>query len=49
MDNNVGKPINASLGGIQFYPDGDAFAGSGVATDDDFDDMSEGADSESLI
>jgi Protein of unknown function (DUF2815) len=49
MDNNFGKRINASLGGVQFYRDGDAFAGGGVASEDDFDDVSEGADAESLI
>ncbi|CDG95801.1 putative protein p50 [Xenorhabdus bovienii str. puntauvense] len=44
-DNN-GKGISASLGGVQFWRDGDAFAGGGVATLDDFDDLSEGADAE---
>ncbi|MDE9571706.1 ssDNA-binding protein, partial [Xenorhabdus bovienii] len=42
-DNN-GKGISASLGGVQFYRDGDAFAGGGVASVDEFDDLSEGAD-----
>uniref|UniRef100_T1HEF4 Uncharacterized protein n=2 Tax=cellular organisms TaxID=131567 RepID=T1HEF4_RHOPR len=49
MDNNFGKRINASLGGVQFLRDGDAFAGGGVATPDDFENMSEGADAEALI
>uniref|UniRef100_UPI0025B91E9B ssDNA-binding protein n=1 Tax=Candidatus Symbiopectobacterium sp. TaxID=2816440 RepID=UPI0025B91E9B len=49
MDNNFGKRINASLGGVQFLCDGDAFAGGGVATPDDFENMSEGADAEALI
>ncbi|EOA7521129.1 ssDNA-binding protein, partial [Escherichia coli] len=44
-----GKRINASLGGVQFLRDGDAFAGGGVASADDFDDISEGADAEALI
>lgn len=37
QDNNFGKRINASLSGIQFKRDGDAFAGGRVATADDFD------------
>ncbi|BBI91479.1 uncharacterized protein SSYIS1_06890 [Serratia symbiotica] len=49
MDNNFGKRINASLGGVQYYRDGDAFAGGGVAIEDDFYDVSKGADVESLI
>ncbi|CDL86300.1 DUF2815 family protein [Xenorhabdus cabanillasii] len=47
-DNN-GKGISASLGGVQFFLDGDAFAGGGVASVDEFDefdDLSEGADAE---
>lgn len=39
QDNNYGKRINASLMGVQFYDDGDAFAGGGVADADDFDDL----------
>jgi hypothetical protein len=31
-------------GGVQFFKDGDAFSGGGVASPDDFDDISEGAD-----
>lgn len=49
QDNNFGKRINASLSGVQFLRDGDAFTGGGVAAPDEFDDMSEGADAESLI
>lgn len=49
QDNNFGKRINASLGGVQFFRDGDAFAGGGVASEDDFDDISEGADADTLI
>jgi hypothetical protein len=37
QDNNYGKRINASLRGVQFLKDGDAFAGGGAASDDDFD------------
>ncbi|MGV6989632.1 DUF2815 family protein [Testudinibacter sp. P80/BLE/0925] len=40
QDNKYGKRINASLSGIQFVRDGDAFAGGGVASADDFDDLS---------
>lgn len=36
--------IRCSLQGIQFVRDGDAFAGGGVATDEDFEDLSDGAD-----
>lgn len=41
QDNNFGKRINASLGGVQFFEDGEAFSGGGVASADDFDDVSE--------
>ncbi|CDH07893.1 putative protein p50 [Xenorhabdus bovienii str. oregonense] len=44
-DNN-GKGISATLLGVQFLRDGDAFTGGGVASVDDFDDLSEGADAE---
>lgn len=40
MDNKFGKRICASLSGVQFYKDGDAFTGGGIASDDDFDDLS---------
>lgn len=36
--------IRASLLGVQFVRDGDAFAGGGVAADEDFVDLSDGAD-----
>lgn len=39
QDNNYGKRINASLRGVQFLRDGDAFAGGGAATEDEFDDV----------
>ncbi|WP_339355279.1 ssDNA-binding protein [Xenorhabdus mauleonii] len=38
---NKGKGISASLSGGQFFRDGDAFAGGGVASVNDFDDLSE--------
>jgi hypothetical protein len=44
QDNNYGKRVNASLRGVQFLRDGDAFAGSAPASEDEFDDLSVGAD-----
>lgn len=44
QDNDFGRRINASLKGVQFWKDGDAFTGGGVASDDDFDDLSDGID-----
>lgn len=42
QDNGYGQRINATLRGIQFARDGDAFAGgNNVATGDEFDDISE--------
>jgi len=46
QDNNYGKRVNASLSGVQFSSDGDAFAGGGAASEDDFDDLAVGADAE---
>ncbi|OMQ26881.1 DUF2815 family protein [Serratia oryzae] len=43
---NKGKGISASLGGVQFFKDGDAFAGGGIASVDEFDEVSDGADAE---
>ena len=40
QDNNYGKRINATLMGVQFYKDGESFVGGGVASEDDFDDLS---------
>ena len=40
QDNNYGKRVNATLMGVQFYKDGESFAGGGVADTDDFDDLS---------
>ena len=37
-DNN-GKGIGATLKGVQFFKDGDAFTGGGVASPDDFEDL----------
>lgn len=49
QDNNFGKRINASLSGVQFLRDGDAFAGGGVSNPTDFDDLSEGTDNNDLL
>ena len=46
QDNNFGKRVNASLKGVQFVRDGDRFAGGGVASEDEFDDLTEGAEAE---
>jgi len=40
MDNKFGKRICASLSGVQFAKDGDAFSCGGIASDADFDDLS---------
>jgi hypothetical protein len=49
QDNNYGKRVNASLRGVQFFKDGDAFAGGGAASEDEFDDLAEGAEAEGLV
>lgn len=49
QDNNYGKRVNATLMGVQFVRDGDAFAGGGVASDDDFDDVTSGSDADALV
>lgn len=49
QDNAYGKRINASLRGVQFYKDGDAFAGGGVASEDEFDDIEDGAMADDLV
>lgn len=45
MDNKYGKRICASLRGVQFFADGDAFGGGRAATSSDFDsaDLESGA------
>ena len=42
QDNQYGKRVNATLSGVQFCGDGDAFSGARPASADDFDDLSEG-------
>lgn len=49
QDNDFGKRINFSLRGVQFVEDGDRFGGGGVAGEDDFDDLGDGADAEDLF
>lgn len=39
QDNNFGKRINATLRGVQFVKDGDAFSGGGAASEDEFDSL----------
>lgn len=39
QDNKYGKRINATLRGVQFYKDGDAFAGGTPASDEEFDSL----------
>lgn len=49
MQNKYGKRINATLSGVQFSKDGDAFTGSPPASVDDFSDLSEGAKAGDVI
>lgn len=39
QDNKYGKRVNASLRGVQFLKDGEAFAGGGSASEDEFDEI----------
>lgn len=48
QDNNFGKRINATLVGVQFSKDDQAFSGATPATPDDFDSVEEDA-GESLV
>ena len=47
--NKFGKRVNATLSGVQFFKDGDAFTGAAPASPDDFDDLSDGADARDVI
>lgn len=49
QDNSWGKRINAQLGGVQFFADGDAFSGGGSAADEDDFDVVDGADADNLV
>jgi hypothetical protein len=49
QDNSYGKRVNAQLRGVQFFKDGDAFAGGGAASADEFEDVAEGATADDLV
>lgn len=49
QDNKYGKRINASLAGVQFLKDGDAFTGGGAASVDEFEDLSTEDDGSDLV
>jgi hypothetical protein len=44
QDNAYGKRINAGLRGVQFARDGEAFAGGGAASEDEFEEIKDGND-----
>lgn len=46
---NSGSGISASMKGVQFVKDGEAFSGGGVAKADEFEDISEGADADEFV
>jgi Protein of unknown function (DUF2815) len=46
---NSGNGISASLKGVQFAGDGDAFSGSAPASPDDFDEIAEGSAADDLV
>lgn len=48
QDNAFGKRINAQLRGVQFLRDGDAFAAGRPADSDEFEEVTEGADSDDI-
>ena len=48
QDNKFGKRVNASLKGVQFVKDGDAFSASAPASVDAFDDLGDGADADPI-
>lgn len=49
QDNNYGKRVNASLRGVQFLRDGDAFAGGGAASADEFEPLAVAAEADGLV
>lgn len=49
QDSSDGKGIRCEILGIQFAKDGDSFGGGAAPSADDFDDVAEGADAESLV
>lgn len=48
QDNKYGKRINASLRGVQFFKDGEAFSGGSAADEDEFDSV-DGEAAEDLV
>jgi hypothetical protein len=46
---NSGVGVSASVTGVQFVRDGDAFTGGRAASPDDFDEIAEGADADDLV
>lgn len=46
---NSGNGVSASLRGVQFVKDGPAFAGGGVASDEEFDDLGVDDEEEALV
>ncbi len=49
QDNKFGKRINATLTGVQFHSDGDAFGGGAPASPDQFPDLGNEDDDDDLI
>lgn len=48
QDNKFGQRLNATLRGVQFVKDGEAFAGGTPVSEDEFDDLGDGADAEDV-
>lgn len=49
QDNSYGKRVNASLAGVMFAKDGEAFSGGGAATADDFSDLVSDLSADDLV
>lgn len=49
QQNKYGKRINATLSGVQFLKDGDAFTGAPPSSPEDFEDLAAGADASDLV
>ena len=48
QDNAYGKRVNAQLRGVQFLRDGDAFSAGRPADNDEFEDVTDGADADDI-
>ena len=48
QDNAYGKRVNAQLRGVQFFRDGDAFSAGRPADSDEFEEVTEGTDSDDI-